>query len=192
MIVGIIKIGSGLIPLEEFRPATDLSSAVSSFCSEQAPPLDPIDYLGVDGAGIDYGKQWGWDFTNSVLVQIGWKDELVDRILRHKESRLETVILAEYPASSGKQFGCSVANQDSWSKLATLDMRSLVTYPFVIKTYDYQDSYAITDSTDLTAIIGTVSASVLAERTVSESYIDMVMASSTEAEASLAIAPYFS
>ena len=82
-------------------------------------------------------------------------------------------------------------SQAAWSKLATLDTRSLVTYPFVIKTYDYQDSYAITDSTDLTAIIGTVSASVLAERTLSESYIDLVIASSTEAEASAAIAPYF-
>ena len=191
MIVGIVKIGSGIVPIEEFRPGDDVTFAISSFCSEQSPPLDPVDYFGIDGVGLDYGKQWAWDFTNSIFVQIGWKESLTASILEHKEIRLETVILAEYPASSGKQFGCSVANQDSWSKLATLDARGLVTYPFVVKTYDYKDSYGIIDSTDLTGIIGTVSASVLAERTLSESYIDMVIASSTEAEASLAIAPYF-
>jgi len=121
---------------------------------------------------------------------VDWRSLLINDILSHRETRLETVILAEYPVSSGKQFGCSTANQDSWSKLATLDARGLVTYPFVVKTYDYLDSYGIVDSADLTAIIGTVSAAVLAERTLSESYIDLVIASTTEAEASAAIAPY--
>jgi len=189
MIVGIVRIGAGIVPLEEFRLALDTSEAVAEFCAGP-PVLDPLDYSGVDATGLNVLSQWAWDFTNSIFVQIGWKEELVDSILEHKDIRLDTVILAEYPALSGKQFGCSVANQDSWSKLATLDARGLVTYPFVVKTYDYKDSYGIVDSSDLTAIIGTVSASVLAERTLSESYIDSVIASSTEAEASAAIAPY--
>jgi len=119
------------------------------------------------------------------------KEGLISKVLAQRELRLETIILAEYPASSGKQFGCSTENQDSWSKLATLDARGLVTYPFVVKTYNYKDSYGIVDSSDLTAIIGTVSEVVLAERALSESYIDLVLASTTEAEAEAAIAPYF-
>ena len=99
MIVGIVKIGSGIVPLEEFRPGDDVTVAISSFCSEQSPPLDPVDYFGIDGVGLDYGKQWGWDFANAGFVQIGWKEALVDSILEHKDIRLDTISLRRLVSS---------------------------------------------------------------------------------------------
>lgn len=134
------------------------------------------------------------DFYSSLTPADGLddvKDELIAEVVAHRDLRLETVITAEYPSGSGKRFSCSVASQDSWSKLATLDARGLVTYPFAVKTFDYKDSYNIVDSTDLTGIIGTVSSYVLGERDIAEGYIDSVLAATTEEAARAAIAPYF-
>ncbi len=60
MIVGIVKDGSGEIPLEEFRGADDTDAAVSAFCADHTPPLTPSDYVGIDtgwapGAGWESG-----------------------------------------------------------------------------------------------------------------------------------------
>jgi len=63
MIVGIIKKSDGLISLEEYRNATDETSAVSTFCSEYSPALSVADYLGVNADSIDLLKNWGWDFS---------------------------------------------------------------------------------------------------------------------------------
>ena len=45
MIVGIIKIGAGLVALEEFRKATTEAEAVTEFCNENTPSLLEADYL---------------------------------------------------------------------------------------------------------------------------------------------------
>lgn len=63
MIVGIIKKIDGLVSLEEYRNATDETSAVSTFCSEYSPALSVADYLGVNADSIDLLKNWGWDFS---------------------------------------------------------------------------------------------------------------------------------
>lgn len=63
MIVGIIKKSDGLVSLEEYRNATDETSAVSTFCSEYSPALSVADYLGVNADSIDLLKNWGWDFS---------------------------------------------------------------------------------------------------------------------------------
>ena len=72
MIVGIIKIGTGLSTVQEFRTATDETTAVSDFCNEYSPVLDTADYLGVDAGSTDLQKEWGWDFSEvtPVLQQI--------------------------------------------------------------------------------------------------------------------------
>jgi len=99
-------------------------------------------------------------------------------------------VLAEYPASSGNFFSCSISSQDNWSKLGTLDTRGLVTYPFTVTTNDERGTYAIVDSADLTGIIGTVSAAVLTERTLAQGYITAVLAAPDEASAQAAAQPY--
>lgn len=68
MIVGIIKIGTGLVALEEFRAATDEATAISSFCNEYTPPLITSDYFGVDADSIDLAKYWGWDFSEATPI----------------------------------------------------------------------------------------------------------------------------
>ncbi len=53
MIVGIVKISSGLEPLEEFRNAIDEATAVNVFCNEHNPVLDTGDYLGINADSVD-------------------------------------------------------------------------------------------------------------------------------------------
>ncbi len=68
MIVGIIKIGTGLVALEEFRKAVDEATAVSDFCNEYSPILNTADYLGVNGDSTDLQINWGWDFSEVTPV----------------------------------------------------------------------------------------------------------------------------
>jgi len=68
MIVGIVKIGLGLEPLEEFRNAVDEATAVSAFCNEHTPPLDTADYTGLNGDSLDLQKKWNWDFSESTPI----------------------------------------------------------------------------------------------------------------------------
>ena len=74
MIVGIVKVGPGIVSLEEFRESIDPAAAVAAFCTEYTPPLDEADYLGIDtgwsavqSAADSY--VWAWDFALSALVQ---------------------------------------------------------------------------------------------------------------------------
>jgi len=53
-----------------------VTEAVAEFCAGP-PVLDPLDYSGVDATGLNVLSQWAWDFTNSIFVQIGWKEELL-------------------------------------------------------------------------------------------------------------------
>ena len=60
MIVAIVKIGTGLVSVEEFRYALDEVEAVSDFCTEHSPPLNTSPQLVVavlvysDGLGKVY------------------------------------------------------------------------------------------------------------------------------------------
>lgn len=120
----------------------------------------------------------------------GYQDGLVGRIKRHRDAVRMDGISAEYPAASGNLFSCSTASQDNWSKLATLDGRGLVTYPWVATTADERGSYSIVDSADLTGMIGAVSSAVLAERASAQVAIDAVLASTSQAGADAAAAAY--
>jgi hypothetical protein len=68
MIVGIVKIGAGLVALEEFRKADNESLAIDEFCNECTPVLNPADYLGVNGDSLDLQQNWGWDFSETTPV----------------------------------------------------------------------------------------------------------------------------
>ncbi len=120
----------------------------------------------------------------------GYQDGLVGRIKRYRDGVRMDGISAEYPAASGNLFSCSTASQDNWSKLATLDGRGLVTYPWVATTADERGSYSIVDSADLTGMIGAVSAAVLTERASAQVAIDAVLAATSQAGADAAAAVY--
>ena len=192
MLVGIVKIGSGSVPLEEFREGSDPAAAVAAFCA--APPTDPADYLGIDTGWLPgdarLGSSWAWDFTGGALVQIGWREPILDDVAAHRDERMAGVIRAEYPAASGVLFGCSVPDQDSWSKLATLDARGLVAFPFRVWAADHDASHDLADSADLTAAIAAVSLAVLTERAAADSVLSAVAAASDEAAAAAAAAAY--
>lgn len=192
MLVGIVKIGSGSVPLEEFREGSDPAAAVAAFCA--APPTDPADYLGIDTGWLPgdarLGSSWAWDFTGGALVQIGWREPILDDVAAHRDERMAGVIRAEYPAASGVLFGCSVPEQDGWSKLATLDARGLVAFPFRVWAADHDASHDLTDSADLTAAIAAVSLAVLTERATADSVLSAVAAASDEAAATAAAAAY--
>lgn len=68
MIVGIIKIGTGLVALEELRKADSEELAIVEFCNEYTPPLSTADYLGINGNSLDLQKVWGWDFSEATPV----------------------------------------------------------------------------------------------------------------------------
>jgi len=68
MIVGIIKIGTGLVALEEFREANNEALAVNEFCNEHTLPLNTEDYLGINGDSLDLQSNWGWDFSEQTPV----------------------------------------------------------------------------------------------------------------------------
>ncbi|MEE8323192.1 MAG: hypothetical protein V3R57_06190 [Candidatus Bathyarchaeia archaeon] len=191
MKVGIIKTSSGIVPIEEFRDSVDISTGVTNFCNEYSPPLSPADYTGINADAIDLGKQWAWDFTLSILVQTGWKEEVLKSIELHRLYRMKTLV-AEYPAASGKYFGCSDFDQNNWSKLATLDSRGLLvgSYPFKVHTANHSDSYDLIDSADLSQLLGAVSSAVLGERSLAQSYLDAVSATTNESGAITAAAPY--
>jgi adenosylcobinamide amidohydrolase len=87
-------------------------------------------------------------------------------------------------------FGCSTADQDNWNKLATLDTRGLVAYPFTTHTADHTGSYDLVSSADLTGALGTISLAVLTERNLAETYLAAVVAAPDEASAEAAAAPY--
>ena len=74
MIVGIVKVGPGIVPLEEFREGASTAAAVAEFCGEYSPPFTEADYLGIDSGWTaptpELLKQWAWDFDTSALVEI--------------------------------------------------------------------------------------------------------------------------
>jgi len=114
----------------------------------------------------------------------------MQQVVSKREQRLSSVIFAEYPAGSGKMFGCSVADQDNWNKLATLDSRGLVIYPFRAYTYDHMDFHDIVDGADLTAAIAAVSLAVMTERASADAVLNDVASAADEASAQAAADPY--
>lgn len=63
MIVGIVKIETGMEIVQEFRKAVDELTAVNDFCNEYNPALNVADYLGVNADSLDLQSNWGWDFS---------------------------------------------------------------------------------------------------------------------------------
>ena len=193
MIVAIVEVGPGLQPVVEFRVGASEGDAVADFCSEYTPPLDPADYFGEDAGALDPLRFWAYDFGSASFVEDleRTQDFLVKCIKDHRDGvRLAVEVLAEYPATSGKMFSCSIASQDNWSKLATLDNQGAVVYPFRVTTHDERDSYELLDAADREAATLTVSIAVLTERAVAEGYISAVLASTTADAARLAADPY--
>jgi len=204
MIVGIVLINTGLTPLQEFRTAVDEATGVADFCNSYTPPLDPLDYLGINSDLIDLQLLWAWDFASTALVEIVYeigvpvpanldtfKNSIVEEIVSKRDWRFDNFfILAEYPATTGKMFSCSIEAQDNWDKLETLFTLSLVTYPFEVWTYDERDTYNIIDMADLTNILAVVATQVLAERTTAQTYIDAVLGAVDEATATAEAQPY--
>jgi hypothetical protein len=75
MIVSIIQVGTGQVPVEEFRVAESGADGVDNFVSEYAPPRDAENYVGVETAWETYeypalGYQWAYDFDTEALVQV--------------------------------------------------------------------------------------------------------------------------
>jgi len=116
---------------------------------------------------------------------------IISQIKEQRSYRFDNgYVLAEYPASSGNYFSCSVESQDNWSKLSSLDSRGLVSYPFEVTTNDERETYDIVDSSDLSAIMLAISTAVFTERAFAKTYIDAVLAAPDEASAILAAQPY--
>lgn len=76
MIVAIINQTSpvGIVPVEEFRQASDEATAVADFCADYSPPKNPADYLGYDSGWSQYQPpaptyRWAYDFGSPGLVQ---------------------------------------------------------------------------------------------------------------------------
>jgi len=167
-----------------------------------ADPLITTDFEGVNTSGDNFALLFV--ATPSVAEQSqcdavvaahsglpAYQDNLVDQIKNKRDNdRLENDVLAEYPPSSGNYFSCSTKSQDNWSKLSSLDSRGLVTYPFEVTTNDERGTYAIVDSADLSAIMGTVSAAVFTERALAQAYISAVLAANDETSAKNAAQPY--
>lgn len=119
------------------------------------------------------------------------QDALIVQIRTKRDNdRLEHTVLAEYPASSGKMWRCSRQSQSDWSALVSLSTQGLVVYPFRAWTFDERDHYDIVDGADLTAIVGAVSAAVLTERALAQTYVDAVLAATDEGDAEEAAEPY--
>ncbi len=119
-----------------------------------------------------------------------WREPILASITSHRDARFSSDIRAEYPAASGLLYACGIEDQDNWNKLATLDARGLMTYPFTVHTADQTGTYDLVDSADLTGALGAISLEVLAERALAQSYIDAVMAAPDESAALAAAAPY--
>ena len=74
-IYGVVAIGLGVVPLEEWRQAATVADAVSDFCAAHQTPRAPADYLGIDPgwSAVQWaaeGYVWAWDFDLSLLVQV--------------------------------------------------------------------------------------------------------------------------
>ncbi len=74
MIVGLIKLGIGVVPFEEFRNVESAALAVTEFCGEYNPPLLESDYTGIDmnwpySKPCEPGYRWAWNFDTAELVQ---------------------------------------------------------------------------------------------------------------------------
>ena len=102
MIVGIVKIGAGLVALEEFRKADSEELAIDEFCNEYTPSLNTADYLGVDASSIDLAKSWGWDFSKATPIL----EEVPDENPMQEAYEIEETNGRDYfKLAKGKYFG---------------------------------------------------------------------------------------
>lgn len=127
--------------------------------------------------------------TPSTLTAV--QDSLILQIRTKRDAdRLERIVLAEYPATSGKWWRCGRQSQSDWSSLVSLDSMGAVAYPFRVFTHDERDHYDLIDGADLAAAVTAISLAVLTERTLAQGYMDAVLAATDEAGARAAAAPY--
>ena len=66
---------SGQTNVEEFRDAETTAAAVTAFCNDYTPPLDPADWLGVDTGWSHYerppsGYHWVYDHDTEEVVAV--------------------------------------------------------------------------------------------------------------------------
>jgi len=120
-----------------------------------------------------------------------YKDSTVAQLVAHRSKRLGSSVQAEYPAASGNLFSCSEKSQGDWSKLVSMDLKGLVQYPFTVYTFDERGSYALADAADLNGAVTAVSAAVLTERTLAQTYISAVLLAADETAVDAAAEPYF-
>ena len=121
------------------------------------------------------------------------QDSLVVQIrTKRDKDRLEQQVLAEYPPGSGKLWRCGQQSQSDWASLVTLDERGLVVFPFRVYTWDERNFLDIESSQELTLIVQAVSQQVLQERAQAQTFVDAVLAATTEEECIAAADPYLS
>jgi len=119
------------------------------------------------------------------------QNAIVRHLKIHRRAKFNNrKVLAEHPVGSGKFFSCSTDSQDNWGKLASLDSRGLVSYPFVVTTHDERSGVSLANSAELTAAITAIGTAVLTERALCAAFITDVLAAGDEAAAHAAAAPY--
>ena len=194
MIVGIVRNGSGLIAVEEFRSGNDVASALAAFCSQHSPPLDPADYFAFDTGWFPSDqklqREWAFDFSLSTMAEIDrWRGELTADVLAHRDVKLSTTVLAEFPTGSGQMFGCSIADQNELCKLAVLDRMGMVPYPFAIHSHDRSSTHDLT-AAELPHFTAAISGAVLSERLRAEITLALILMAPDEAAAQAAADVY--
>lgn len=204
MIIGIIKVGNGLVPVEEFRNAVDVESGVADFCNEYDPPLNESDYIGVNGDSLNLSKQWAYDSTTPGLTEIEhvngsvkkssldtYKNELIAQIGERRDYKLNNYfILTEYPSGSGNMFSCSVVAQAKYEHLYTLFASGIESGPFTVYTHDNRSQYVVVNLADMVNFIGAVSRSILDEHTTAGQSVMNVLTAIDKPSALLAAQNY--
>lgn len=192
MIVAIINILSSEV--EEFRNEASEDLALSKFCSAVAPALDATNYLALDTTwqlpSSNLSKTWQYDPTTQLLKRKCWKEDNIKKIIEHREYKLENSIFLEYPAGSGLLFSCSESTQINLAKLASMDTKNLVSYPFPIYTADKLDSRSLLDSAELDAFLALFYNRIIAERAAAQVHIDNTVAATNEEDADSPAAIY--
>jgi len=192
MIVAIINILSSEV--EEFRNEASEALALSKFCSAVAPPLDATNYLALDTTwqlpSSNLSKAWQYDATTQLLKRKCWKEDNIKKIIEHREYKLEHNIFLEYPAGSGLLFSCSESTQINLAKLASMDTKNLVSYPFPIYTADKLASRSLLDSAELDAFLALFYNTIITERAAAQVHINNTAVASNEEDADSPAAIY--
>lgn len=194
IVVAIIKIGTGLQPVAQFRYAEDEEAAVNAFCTESTVNAKPVeDYLGVDTGlafgAVELGSPWVYDFDTSTLLEdlLRVQDALVVLL---KEYRMVKESQGETDLQPGIQFSTSPNSQSRWQGLLDLDGLGRVDYPFRVSTNDERDFWDLLGRADLRDGLLGMAGAVLVERALCGTSIAAVLAATDVATARAAAAVY--